>query len=84
MQSSSSLPPAHLATAVRMFTDLQRDPSGTLKKLLAEAVALGHTVEGIGQGVDVAGDYRCNYDPNLLRKKLQRNQQKKKLIADCN
>jgi hypothetical protein len=45
----------HLATAVRMFTDLQRDPAGTLKKLLAEAVALGHTVEGIGQGiVDVA------------------------------
>jgi hypothetical protein len=33
---------------------LQRDPSGTLKKLLAEAVALGHTVEGIGQGVDIA------------------------------
>jgi hypothetical protein len=53
MQTASSLPPAHLATAVRMFTDLQRDPSGTLKKLLAEAVALGHTVEGIGQGIDV-------------------------------
>jgi hypothetical protein len=43
-----------MATAARLFTDLQRDPSGTLKKLLAEAVALGHTVEGIGQGVDVA------------------------------
>lgn len=54
MQAISSLPPAHLSTAVRMFTDLQRDPAGTLKKLLAEAVALGHTVEGIGQGVDVA------------------------------
>jgi hypothetical protein len=50
----NGMPPQQLATAARLFTDLQRDPSGTLKKLLAEAVALGHTVEGIGQGVDVA------------------------------
>jgi hypothetical protein len=54
VQSVNGLPPAHMATAARLFTDLQRDPSGTLKKLLAEAVALGHTVEGIGQGVDIA------------------------------
>ncbi|HSW91795.1 MAG TPA: hypothetical protein VLG09_04065 [Candidatus Saccharimonadales bacterium] len=54
VQSINGLPPAHMATAARLFTDLQRDPSSTLKKLLAEAVALGHTVEGIGQGVDIA------------------------------
>jgi hypothetical protein len=53
VQQINGLPPAHLAVAVRMFTDMQRDPSGTLKKLLAEAVSLGHTVEGIGAGVDV-------------------------------
>lgn len=53
VQQINGMPPAQLAAATRLFTDLQRDPSGTLKKLLAEAVALGHTVEGIGQGIDV-------------------------------
>jgi hypothetical protein len=64
-----------------LFTDLQRDPSGTLKKLLAEAVALGHTVEGIGQGVDVAAITAAIRNPNLLLKKPQRNQQNKKLLC---
>lgn len=48
----NGLPPDRVAGAVRLYSDLQRDPSGTLKKLLAEAVAMGHTVEGIQTGVD--------------------------------
>jgi len=46
------MPPEQLGIAARMFRDLQSDPVGTMKKLLAELVATGHTIEGIGAGVD--------------------------------
>lgn len=43
-----------LRLGVNIVRDLQKDPPGTLRKLLAEAVAQGYTVEGIGEGVDIA------------------------------
>lgn len=44
--------PNTIKIGVQIVKDLQRDPEGTMKKLLAEVVALGYTVEGIGRGVD--------------------------------
>jgi hypothetical protein len=48
LQSLHGMPANDVAGAVRLFSDLKRDPSGTLKILLAEAVAAGHTVDGSG------------------------------------
>lgn len=44
--------PAHVSTGLKLVRDLQRDPAGTLKTLLTEAMAAGYTVEGIAGGVD--------------------------------
>jgi hypothetical protein len=52
VQSVNGLPPQEVALGVRILSDLKRDPVGALKKLLAEAVSQGHTIEGIGSGVD--------------------------------
>lgn len=46
------VPPEQLGIAVNIFRDLQRDPVGTVKKLLAEVKANGHNVDGIGADVD--------------------------------
>lgn len=43
-----------LRLGVNIVKDLQSDPAGTLKKLLAEAVAQGYKIEDIGQGIDIA------------------------------
>lgn len=50
--SVNGMPPAQLGVAAKIFTDLQMDPVGTVKKLLAELVATGHKIEDIGAGVD--------------------------------
>lgn len=52
VQSLNGADPQHLATGVKLVRDLQRDPAGTLKTLLTEAMAAGYTVEGIGAGID--------------------------------
>lgn len=52
VQSIQGADPALVAVGVRMAKDLQRDPVGTLKVMLAEAVAAGYPIEGIGAGVD--------------------------------
>jgi hypothetical protein len=44
--------PQTLRIGAAIVTDLQRDPVGTMKKLLAEVVAQGHSIESIGVGVD--------------------------------
>lgn len=54
VQQTQGLAPQELASATRLFRDLRTDPSGTLKKLLAEAVASGYTIEGIQTGLDAA------------------------------
>lgn len=46
--------PKSLEIGARIVTDLQRDPVGTLKKLLAETVAQGYSIDDIGAGVDAA------------------------------
>lgn len=52
VQSVNGAAPQDVAIGVRMVTDLKRDPVGTVKKLLAECLAAGHTIENIGAGVD--------------------------------
>lgn len=52
VQSVQGADPQLVAVGVRMAKDLQRDPVGTLKVMLAEAVAAGYPIEGIGAGVD--------------------------------
>lgn len=44
--------PQQVSSAVGLYQDLQRDPVGTVTKLLAELKAKGHTVDGIGSQVD--------------------------------
>lgn len=46
--------PVQVATGLRLVRDLTRDPAGTLRTLLTEAIGAGYTVEGIGQGIDAA------------------------------
>lgn len=52
VQSLHGAEPAHVATGIKLVRDLTRDPVGTLKALLTEAVAAGYTIEGIGAGID--------------------------------
>jgi len=54
LKAISTLPAEQVAAASRLYADLARDMPGTLQKLLVEAKALGHNIEGIGQGVDTA------------------------------
>jgi len=49
-----SLAPADIPKAVKVYTQLLQNPVGTLKQMLVEAKALGHNIEGIGEGVDTA------------------------------
>jgi hypothetical protein len=44
--------PEEMKVAVSLYTDLARDPVGTVTKLLAELKAKGYTVDGIGSAVD--------------------------------
>lgn len=48
------LPPAEMPGAVRLYSALKQNPVATLKQLLVEAKANGHTIDGIGEGVDTA------------------------------
>lgn len=43
-----------LSAGAKIVTDIQRDPVGTLKKLVAEAAAQGYNVEDLGVGIDTA------------------------------
>jgi hypothetical protein len=52
VQNIQGMEPASLGVAVTIFRDLQRDPVGTVKKLLAEVKANGHNIDGIGADVD--------------------------------
>lgn len=54
--------PATLRIGATIVQDLQRDPVGTMKKLLAEVVAQGYKVEDIGAGVDTAAIQRMIED----------------------
>lgn len=53
-QISGALPPQQLQAATLLYRDLMRDLPGTLTKLLAEAKAAGHSIDGIGGAVDTA------------------------------
>lgn len=48
------LSPAEVPGAVRLYSALKQNPIATLKQLLVEAKANGHTIDGIGEGVDTA------------------------------
>jgi hypothetical protein len=44
--------PTQVSSAIRLYRDLSSNPVGTVKTLLAELKAMGHTIDGIGSGVD--------------------------------
>lgn len=50
----SSLAPADIPKAVKVYTQLLQNPVATLKQMLVEAKAMGHNIDGIGEGVDTA------------------------------
>lgn len=50
--------PATVSVGLKIVNDLQRDPVGTMKKLLAEVTAQGYKIEDIGAGVDHAAIQR--------------------------
>ncbi len=52
VSSLNGADPQVVSTGLKLVKDLQRDPTGTLKALLTEALAAGYTIEGIGAGVD--------------------------------
>lgn len=58
VQSLHGADPNAVRIGVRMVSDLQRDPVGTMKKLLAEVTAQGYKIEEIGAGVDTAAIQR--------------------------
>lgn len=58
VKSVHGVEPQQLALGVRLVSDLQRDPKGTIKKLLTEAAAQGINIEDIGVGVDTAAIQR--------------------------
>lgn len=50
--ATGALPPEQAVAATRLYSDLARDPIGTVTKLLAELKSKGHTIDGIGSAVD--------------------------------
>ena len=46
--------PQDVGNALRLFKDLRNNPTETLKKLLAEAVAGGYTIDNITAGIDTS------------------------------
>lgn len=68
------LQPAEIPGAVRLYSALKTNPIATLKQLLVEAKANGHTVDGIGEGVDTAAINRL-LDQRLKPFEQNRNEQ---------
>ena len=52
VQGLHGVDPNSVALGVRIVSDMQRDPVGTVKKLVAECLAAGHNVEGIQAGLN--------------------------------
>jgi len=52
VSSLHGVDPNSAALGVRIVKDMQRDPVGTVKKLVAECLAAGHTVDGIQAGLN--------------------------------
>lgn len=61
-----------LAIGAKIVNDIQSDPVGTIKKLVAEAAAQGYNVEDLGVGVDTAAIKR------LIEERLPLNEPKEK------
>lgn len=70
IKSTHGVEPRLLAVGTRIVQDLQRDPVGTLKKLVAETAAQGYNVEDLGVGIDTAAIAR------MLEERLPNNTQK--------
>lgn len=71
LQAISALPPEQVTAATRLYSDLSRDVVGTLTKLLAEAKAAGHNIDGIGGAVDTAAIQRMLQNQNTPRSENQ-------------
>lgn len=54
VQTTHGADPALVSAGVRMANDLKSDPVGTVKKLVAECLAAGYTIEQLGNGIDMA------------------------------
>lgn len=83
VQSLHGAEPAQIATGLKIVRDLTRDPVGTLKSLLTEAVAAGYTIEGIAQGIDV-NSIRQSFEAKLqpLLEQNQQQEQQQKITQD--
>lgn len=73
--------PQNVQVGATIVTDLQRDPVGTVNKLLAEIKAKGYNVEGIGAGVDMAAIQRM-IDERLPKQNTETNDPNK-IAADA-
>jgi hypothetical protein len=62
--------PKILAVGAKIVKDLQSDPVGTLKKLLAETAAQGYDVKDLGVGIDTAAISR------MIDERIPKNEQK--------
>lgn len=54
VESVHGMDPHVVSIGAKIVSDMQRDPIGTLKKLVAETAAQGYNVEDLGVGVDTA------------------------------
>jgi hypothetical protein len=68
--------PETLRVGARIVTDLQRDPVGTMQKLLAETIAQGYKIEGITNGLDTAAITR------LIEERMPQQQQPEQSDAE--
>lgn len=52
VQNLHGADPQQVSIGLNIVRDLQRDPVGTMRKLLTEVISQGYTIEGIAMGID--------------------------------
>lgn len=82
VESVQGAAPQDVALGVRILRDLKADPVGAMKKLLAEVIAQGHTIEGIGAGVDQLALQRM-LDDRLGKQNVAPQQTEEQLVAEA-
>jgi len=82
VQALHGIEPSQLALGARIIVDLQRDPQGTLKKLLAEAAAQGYSIADIGSGVDMAAIQRM-IDERLPQQDNEEYQSEEEILQEA-
>lgn len=81
-QAIHGMDPNSVRIGAQIVTDLQRDPVGTMKKLLAEVVSQGHNIDAIGAGVDTLAIQRL-IDERLPQRDTTPQQSEQELLAEA-